>query len=400
MTEPITQSRTESTTAHVSEPMHKSRKILIVGPSWVGDMVMAQSLFIALQRAQPTAIIDVLAPGWSRPLLARMPQVRKAIELPIKHRELALRKRYDLGVALRHEQYDQAILLPNSFKSALIPLFAKIPLRTGWRGEMRGALLNDCRLLDKASLPLMVQRFVALALPAGAALKPEDCPRPELYSDQDAVQQTLQQMGVESSPSTQRLVLCPGAEFGDSKQWPASHFAELANKALSAGWQVVIVGSANDAGISSAIEQQAQAQAQAPKSAQTLKSGQASPHTSGQHSWFNLTGRTSLAQVIDVIASATAVVSNDSGLMHIAAALQRPLLALYGSTSADFTPPLAERVKLLASDIECRPCFQRSCPLGHKRCLTELSADMAWSGVQEVLAQKPGSQNPDLNNGA
>jgi len=385
MTEPMTEPMTEQ--------MHKNRKILIVGPSWVGDMVMAQSLFISLQRAQPTALIDVLAPGWSRPLLARMPQVRKAIELPIKHRELALRKRFNLGVALRHEHYDQVILLPNSFKSALIPLFARIPLRTGWRGEMRGALLNDCRLLDKASLPLMVQRFVALALPAGTLPQPDDCPRPELYIDQDAVQQTLQQMGIADSalmqgreqgwqPSreparestgVQRLVLCPGAEFGDSKQWPASHFADLANKALAADWQVVIVGSANDAGIATSIQQQAQPQ--------------------WQHNCINLAGRTSLAQVIDVIASATAVVSNDSGLMHIAAALQRPLLALYGSTSADFTPPLADRVKLLASDIECRPCFQRTCPLGHKRCLTELSAEMAWSGVQEVLADntKPGS---------
>jgi heptosyltransferase-2 len=385
MTEPMTEPMTDQT--------HKNRKILIVGPSWVGDMVMAQSLFISLQRAQPTALIDVLAPGWSRPLLARMPQVRKAIELPIKHRELALRKRFNLGVALRHEHYDQVILLPNSFKSALIPLFARIPLRTGWRGEMRGALLNDCRLLDKASLPLMVQRFVALALPAGTLPQPDDCPRPELYIDQDAVQQTLQQMGIADSASTQgrepdrqpsreparestgvqRLVLCPGAEFGDSKQWPASHFADLANKALAADWQVVIVGSANDAGIATSIQQQAQPQ--------------------WQHNCINLAGRTSLAQVIDVIASATAVVSNDSGLMHIAAALQRPLLALYGSTSADFTPPLADRVKLLASDIECRPCFQRTCPLGHKRCLTELSAEMAWSGVQEVLADntKPGS---------
>ncbi len=358
------------------EPGRKNRKILIVGPSWVGDMVMAQSLFICLQRAQPTALIDVLAPGWSRPLLARMPQVRKAIELPIQHRELALGTRYRLGVALRHEQYDQAILLPNSFKSALIPLFAQIPLRTGWRGEMRGALLNDCRLLDKVSLPLMVQRFVALALSPGTALKPEDCPRPELYIDQDAVQQTLQHMDIADSADTQRLVLCPGAEFGDSKQWPAGHFADLADKALAAGWQVVIVGSANDAGIATAIQQQTQPQ--------------------WQHNCINLAGRTSLAQVIDVIASATAVVSNDSGLMHIAAALQRPLLALYGSTSADFTPPLADRVKLLASDIECRPCFQRTCPLGHKRCLTELSAEMAWSGVQEVLAEdhEPSKRRP------
>lgn len=334
-------------------------------------MVMAQSLFIVLKQAGAHAI-DVLAPAWSRPLLQRMPQVRRAIDLPTAHGELALGKRYRIGKSLRQEGYEQVIVLPNSFKSALLPLFARIPRRTGWRGEMRGALLNDCRLLDKQSLPLMVQRFVALGLPPDlpqqereAALQPENIPRPDLQLDQTSVEQSLQELGA-ADRSRPRLMLCPGAEFGDSKQWPATHFADLGNLALAQGWQLMISGSARDAGVAADIIQRLDTQWR-------------------QHC-LDLTGKTSLGQAIDVLSTATAVVSNDSGLMHVAAALQRPLLALYGSTSADFTPPLSDKVTLLNSDIDCRPCFQRSCPFGHKRCLTELSPALAWQAIQELLA--------------
>ena len=131
-------------------------KVLIIGPSWIGDMVMAQSLFRSLRSLNPEVIIDVLAPDWTRALLDRMPEINRAISMPIDHGELALGKRHRLGKALQSEGYQQAIVLPNSFKSALIPLFAKIPIRTGWRGEARSWLLNDCRLLDKQQYPLMV----------------------------------------------------------------------------------------------------------------------------------------------------------------------------------------------------------------------------------------------------
>ena len=203
------------------------------------------------------------------------------------------------------------------------------------------------------------------ATPADAIVLPlSACPRPSLQSTAAQVQSTLAALDVPQAAGG-RLVLCPGAEFGDAKQWPASHFAGLAARALADGWQVLIAGSGNDRAIADEIISRIEP---------ALRAG-----------CINLCGRTSLSQVIDVLASASAVVSNDSGLMHIAAALQRPLVALYGSTSADFTPPLADRVKLLASDIECRPCFQRTCPLGHKRCLTELSPELAWNSLQELL---------------
>jgi heptosyltransferase-2 len=345
-----------------------SRRILIVGPSWVGDMVMAQALFISLQndaRAAGTPLaIDVLAPAWSRPLLVRMPEVRRAIDLPFQHGELNLRGRYRLGHSLRKEGYEQVIVLPNSFKSALLTLFVRSARRTGWRGEARGLLLNDVRDLDEKALPMMVQRFVALGRPAGQAL-PAPLPRPRLVTQPDDVQAALGALGLHQAQPV--LAICPGAEFGDAKQWPAQHYASVCADRIAAGWQVWILGSAKDGPVATQVRNGLPASAQ--------------PFCQ------DLTGRTSLAQAIDIMSVATAVVSNDSGLMHVAAALGRPIVALYGSTSADFTPPLADNVQLLAIDIACRPCFERTCPLQHKRCLVDLAPTLALSALDQVLAQ-------------
>ncbi len=341
------------------------KKILIIGPSWVGDMVMAQALFITLQedaRMQGGAlVIDVLAPAWSRPLLERMPQVNQAIDLPFAHGELNLTGRYRLGKSLRAKGYDEVILLPNSLKSALVPMFAKIPKRTGWRGEARGLILNDMRYLDPEALPLMVQRFVALARPGGSEL-PEILPKPSLVTAPESVLKAMQAMDLDSQRPV--LVICPGAEFGDAKQWPATHYASLSAEKIAEGWQVWILGSAKDNAV--ALEIQGLI-------AEEL-----------QMSCKILTGRTSLAQAIDLMSVASAVVSNDSGLMHVAAALGKPIVALYGSTSADFTPPLADQVQLLSIDIDCRPCFKRTCPLGHKRCLVDLSPSLALEALEKL----------------
>lgn len=345
----------------------RMKKILIVGPSWVGDMVMAQALFITLQEQAAAQeielVIDVLAPAWSRPLLERMPEVRRAIDLPFGHGELNLAGRYRLGHSLRKQRYDQVIVLPNSFKSALTTLFVRSPLRTGWRGEMRGLLLNDVRRLDKEALPLMVQRFVALALPAGASL-PDPVPRPRLVTEAQTVATAVQELQLNLERPL--LLICPGAEFGDAKQWPAQHYAALCSERVAAGWQVWILGSAKDSEVA----------------AQILA---AIPLELCRHV-VDLTGSTSLAQAIDLMSLADAVVSNDSGLMHVAAALGRPIVALYGSTSADFTPPLTDNVQLLTTDIACRPCFERTCPLGHKRCLVDLTPDLAQVALDRVLA--------------
>lgn len=339
-------------------------RILIVGPSWVGDMVMAQTLFKLLKQQNPDRQISVMAPNWTRPLLARMPEINEALEVTIGHGELALGKRRQLGRELRSRGYDRAIVLPNSFKSALIPWHARIPIRVGWRGELRDLLLNDCRGLDKKKYPLMVQRFAALALPAGAEL-PTQLPDPALRVEPHQAQASLDDFKLTTDKPV--LALCPGAEFGEAKQWPAEYYAELANELLGKDWQVWIFGSANDQLAAESIL--------------------ADINTDWLANVHNLAGATNLGQAIDLLSFASTVVSNDSGLMHIAAALQRPVVALYGSTSPDFTPPLAEKVKLLATDIDCRPCFKRVCPYGHRRCLTQLLPEQAIEAVAELNPQ-------------
>ncbi|HHX33968.1 MAG TPA: lipopolysaccharide heptosyltransferase II, partial [Gammaproteobacteria bacterium] len=217
--------------------------ILIIGPSWVGDMVMAQTLFMCLQQQHPDCNIDVLAPDWSRPILQRMPEVRQALSFPLGHGVLDLAARRKIGKQLKG-QYQQAILLPNSLKSALTPFFAGIPLRTGWKGEMRYGLLNDLRVLDKQRYPLMIERFMALAYPPGTDL-PKPYPRPSLQIDQVERDSALTAFALQLGDRPV-LALCPGAEFGDAKRWPAKHYAEVAEAKIREGWQVWIFGSKND----------------------------------------------------------------------------------------------------------------------------------------------------------
>lgn len=332
-------------------------KILIVGPAWVGDMVMAQCLFKLLKQRQPEVVIDVLAPAWSLPLLARMPEVTSSIVMPIGHGQLALRERYRLGKSLRDKGYTQAIVLPNSFKSALIPFFAKIPLRTGWRGEMRYGVLNDVRRLDKARYPLMIERFMALGVkePLGKF----KYPAPELQISPESCAKALKKHNLihQQRPI---LALCPGAEFGPAKRWPEEYYAEVANKKLNEGWEVWLFGSAKDAAVTDRIMDLTQKRC------------------------INLAGKTQLEEAVDLLSLATVVVSNDSGLMHIAAALNKSLVVVYGPTSAGFTPPLNPQAKILNLNLSCQPCFQRECPLGHHRCMKELRPEMVLKQIALV----------------
>ncbi len=325
--------------------MKTPQKILVDGPAWIGDMVMAQSLFKLLKQQYPDACIDVLAPQWTAPLLSCMPEINQQIILPFKHGELRWRQRYDFAKTLRHHHYDWAILLRNSFKSALIPFWAKIPQRTGWLGEWRFGLLNDWRTLDKTHYPLMIERFMALAYPAKTALQ-KPYPLPQLKLDADAVNDSLQTFQLDTKRPI--AALCPGAEYGPAKRWPAEHFAKVAQEKLAKGWQVWLMGSANDKTINDKI------------------------NALCQQRCLNLAGRTNLAQAIHLLSLSRVVITNDSGLMHIAAALDRPLVVLYGSSSPTFTPPLSEKVKILSLALSCSPCFKRTCPLGHTNCLKQL----------------------------
>lgn len=335
---------------------HKSASILVVGPSWVGDMVMAQSLFKLLKQRHPEAAIDVLAPSWSKPLLARMAEVRDALSMPLGHGQLRLRERYRLGRSLAVKGYDQAIILPNSLKSALVPFWADIPLRTGYLGELRWGLINDLRRLDKTLLPMTVQRFLALGMVRGNNVS--DTPIPTLHASPAGIEAALSRLGL--ARSTQPLlVLCPGAEYGPAKRWPAEYFAEIARAKLAQGWAVWLFGSDKDVAITAQVRALAGAQC------------------------VDLAGRTSLAEAIDLLSLADLVVSNDSGLMHVAAALKRKLVAIFGSSNPKATPPLGDEAKILWLNLDCSPCMQRVCPLGHTNCLRELTP----AQVLDTMAQ-------------
>lgn len=336
-------------------------KILVVAPSWVGDAVMTQPLFRRLRERHPGALLDILAPAWTLPIFRRMPEVHHALPNPFGHGELGLAARFQLGRGLARDGYDQAVILPNSLKSALVPFFARIPIRTGYVGEMRWGLVNDVRPLDKNALPLMVERFAALADPKGVPLvRPVAGPR--LKVDEERRQAALRGLGLTTEPPV--AAFCVGAEYGPAKQWPAEHFATLARLLQGRGHQVWLLGSAKDGEIGACIE--------------SLAPG----------ACINLCGRTNLDQAVDLLASASLVVSNDSGLMHVAAALDKPMVALYGSSSPGFTPPLSTRAKVLSLQLPCSPCFERECPLGHFDCMTKLSPERVLAEA-EALTAKP-----------
>ncbi len=339
--------------------MSAGRKILIVGPSWVGDMVMAQSLYKRLRRQDPDAELHVLAPGWSRPVLERMPEISRTIEQPLGHGEFGFFARRRLGRALRAEKYSQAIVLPRSFKSALVPLFAAIPLRTGFRGEMRYGVLNDIRAFDEARLNQTVKRFVALGARPGDSEIPEiDPPRLETTPEQRLG--TLERFQLDATEDG--VAFMPGAEYGPAKRWPIGYFADLAVRLNRVGIAVRILGSGKERKFGNTI-------AKATEGSLTR----------------NFCGETSLAEVADLLSASKAAVTNDSGLMHMAAAVGTQVIALYGSSSPGFTPPLTETKRVFYLDIECSPCFQRECPLNHFRCMREISVDSVCSAVVTAL---------------
>ncbi len=338
-----------------------SDRTLVIGPSWVGDMVMAQALFKAIKQRFPQTAIDVLAPQWSRPLTERMAEIAGSIAMPLNHGEFGLGTRYKLGKELSGANYQRCYVLPNSFKSALVPFFAKIPERIGWRGEWRYGLLNQVRILSKKKYPLMVQRYVALAFEKNKSIDDASVYKPSLTVHKENSEAALQRYQLNTQSPI--LVMCPGAEFGPSKRWPEKYYANLANHYLDKGWQIWVFGSAKDSVVAQAIQQQTNQRC------------------------IDLTGKTNLGEAIDLMSLASVVVTNDSGLMHIAAALDRPLVAVYGSTSPGFTPPLNDEAYIIQEQLSCSPCFKRICPLGHHQCMEKLSVDKVIKAVEGAIRQ-------------
>jgi heptosyltransferase-2 len=312
-------------------------RILVVAPNWIGDALMAQPLLTRLKE-QPGTTIEVLAPEWVAPVLRRMPEVDHVIATPFVHGPLQLGARWRLGRELKRRGYDEAYVLPNSWKSALIPFFAGIPRRVGYVGEARYGLLNATLKTTKAPMP---RHYAQLA---GADRSPPPAGA-QLRVTSEEIAETRRRFGLEQA----YVALCPGAEYGPAKRWP--YFRDLAQRLRM---PVVLLGSAKDA--------------------------QAAADLPGR----NLIGRTSLDEAIRLIAGAAAVVSNDSGLMHVAAALGRPQVALFGSSSPEHTPPASGRARVLWLRLECSPCFERECPLGHFRCMKEITVDQVLAAMEKT----------------
>ena len=339
-----------------------AKRILVVVKAWVGDAVLAQSLYKSLKRRNAEVEIDVVAPAWLSDLLRRMPEVSRVIEMRPGHGELQLGARRRLGKRLRGRGYEQAIVLPRSLKAALLPWFAEVPVRTGFRGELlRYGLINDVRSLDEKALPRLVTRFVFLGQPPDASPADElETPSPALRVAPDCRAACLRRLGLGTDARV--FALMPGAGFGvkPSKQWPPRYFAELARRCAAEGWQTWIFGSAAEREIGERIK---------------AASGAAT---------VNLCGRTTLGEAIDLMSVAEFAVTNDSGLMHVAAAVGCPLVALYGATPPAHAPPMIARSKCLWLNLECSPCWSRTCRYGHYRCLTEISPDVVCEAVREV----------------
>lgn len=324
------------------------KKILIISPAWIGDAIMADSLYQRLKATDPKCQIHVLAPKAVQALHERMASVDKVIPFNVKRGKLALAQRYTMGKALRREGYDTAYVLPNSWKSALAPWFARIPKRIGWLGEMRYVLLNHWHKLDKTELPLMVQRFVALSCADPTRWDKQDYPTPHLQVDTASLKATLQKLKLNKRKPI--LAFCPGAAYGPAKRWPARYFAEVAKQKTADGYQVWLFGGPDDQSVCDEID--------------ALSGNQC----------VNLGGKTSLIEMVDLLSLAKHVITNDTGPMHVAAALGVPLIALFGSSSPYFTPPLSDKVQIISiDDLPCKPCFERVCPLGHMKCLNDIT---------------------------
>lgn len=340
-------------------------RILVIMPAWVGDMVMAQSLLKYLKSQHPKCAIDIVAPTTTCSLSTRMPEVRHAFALDIAHGEFSLKKRWQQARQLRKNQYDWAIVLPNSWKSALLPWLAHIPQRTGWRGEFRYGILNDIHILDKKKLPLMLQRFFQLAQqPHTSPLSLAETENfwPSLHSDIAQQAAIMKKFNLDAVKSKEKhiLAICPGAEYGPAKRWPAEYYAELAQTKIHEGWHVWIIGGPKDAAIAEII----------------------CAKTTGPV--YNFCGKTNLTEAIDLLALTDLVVTNDSGLMHVAGALQRSIVAIYGSSSTAFTPPLAKEVRLLSLNLSCSPCFARTCKFEHYNCLRQLRPEQVYEACQSI----------------
>jgi heptosyltransferase-2 len=330
------------------------QSILIIAPHWIGDAVSTQPLLANLKVLYPDSKINILASNWVAPVYRACSEVHEVIEAKFEHKKLQWNLRKEIAKEIEAKNYQACFVLPNSFKSALIPWLANIPFRIGYRGELRFGLINLA--LDnpsKVNRPPMVEHYLVLSqLLKDDESIPLDKLVPKLNVSGAAKEQVGQKLQDANINRDFIYAICPGAEYGPSKRWPTEHFAVLAQQLIkqNSNNQIVLLGGKNDYSLAQEITSQ-------------------SKLVSNIHNWC---GNTSLDEAIALIGMSKAVVSNDSGLMHIAAALQIPQVAIFGSSDPTHTPPLSDRAKIMWLNMSCSPCHKRVCPLGHLSCLKDI----------------------------
>ena len=339
-------------------------RVLIISPNWIGDAIMAQPLLQLLRQRYPSVVIDVLAPAWVAPVWEAMEEVSGVHESAFKHGKLQLKDRWAMAKFLKTLHYDQAYVLPNTLKFALIPWLARIPERVGYLGESRYGLLNVIHHDDKLHPRPMMAFYAALVDPPAENIKGSlESLHPRLHMDEKEVSEVKDKLDLEKDRLT--VAFAPGAEFGSAKRWPVSHYSALAELVLKQDpqAQIVLLGSAKDNDVCEEIHSIVPA---------TL----------------NLAGKTSLKEAIALIAGLDVLVTNDSGLMHVASAFDLPVIAIYGSTDYKHTPPFSDQSCIVSLDLACAPCQKRECPLGHHNCMNLLGPEKVYGVLEKFLVKK------------
>ncbi len=341
--------------------------ILIIAPNWIGDAVMTQPLLAALKAQYPESKIDVLASTWVAPIYRACSEVHAVIEAKFEHKQLQWGLRRQLAKELSVKNYHACFVLPNSFKSALIPWLANIPFRIAYRGELRFGLINLALANpSKMNRPPMVEHYLALS----QVLNNEEISSfnkalaPKLFvssTAKESIQIKLQNAKIDPDNI---YIMCPGAEYGPTKRWPTSHFAQLAERLITDNptRQIILLGSKSDHELALEIQSQAKQE-------------------TGIHNWC---GNTSLDEAIALIGMSKTVISNDSGLMHIAAALKTPQVAIFGSSDPAHTPPLSDKAQVIWLNLPCSPCHKRECPLGHLKCLNDILPEQVFATLNTL----------------
>lgn len=343
------------------------KKILVVSPAWLGDIIMSQSLLSVLKQQDPTNSIYVYAPSYAHPILNRMPEVDEILTNPFNHGQFLLKERINEGKKLKGYNFDCAYILPNSLKSALPPYFAGIKQRIGLKGESRYLIINKMRS-NKKAFPRMVDRYVSLAyiddpkVNNAQALPKFDYPKLVLHKPS---QELLDRLNI--SLDRPLLALGCGANYGPAKLWPVEYFARISANFIQNGGAVLGLGTINDSQTVLAI----------------LK------HLNDHHLpyFYNIAGKTSLTEALDLVGVCKAAVCNDSGLMHTVAAAKVPQACIFGSTSTGYTPPLSDLAICLESDEPCHPCFNRTCKYGTYRCLKQITPEHVIDALELLFSK-------------